>query len=90
MENDKIISEDYEEALEDIFSILSERFKKVWLHPDFIYKLTSLKKREEQNIQILQKMTAAVIIINRKPTFVKILNIRNLLGRYIFSVCSRN
>ncbi|CAG5042188.1 unnamed protein product [Parnassius apollo] len=56
-----VLNSQYEEALEKILSILIERFQKFWLHNDFIYSWSTLKKKEDQCLRILHNMSNTVL-----------------------------
>ncbi|CAG5014180.1 unnamed protein product [Parnassius apollo] len=58
---DSVLNSQYEEAIENILSILIERFQKFWLHNDFIYSWSTLKKKEDQCLRILHNMSNTVL-----------------------------
>ncbi|CAK1594479.1 unnamed protein product [Parnassius mnemosyne] len=55
----------FEQAIEQCFSILVERFQKFWLHNDFIYSWSTLKKKEDQCLRILHNMSNTVMQLRK-------------------------
>ncbi|CAK1594478.1 unnamed protein product [Parnassius mnemosyne] len=56
-----VLNSQYEQAIEHILSIMIERVQKPWLHMDFIYSWSSLKKKENQCLRILHNMSNTVL-----------------------------
>ncbi|CAG4967347.1 unnamed protein product [Parnassius apollo] len=50
-----------EVATEQIFSVIIERLQKFWLHNDFIYSWSSLKKKQDQCLRILHNISYTVL-----------------------------
>ncbi|CAK1594451.1 unnamed protein product [Parnassius mnemosyne] len=59
----------YEQAIEQIFKIITERFQKFWLHNDFIYSWSALKRKEEQCVKILHNMSDKVLQARKASYF---------------------
>ncbi|KPJ03616.1 Cytochrome P450 4C1 [Papilio xuthus] len=56
-----VLNSQYEHAAEQMFNVLVERFQKVWLHSDFLYNWSSLKKKQERCLEILHNMSNTVL-----------------------------
>ncbi|CAK1594470.1 unnamed protein product [Parnassius mnemosyne] len=56
-----VLNSQYEQAIEQILNILTERFQKFWLLSDFIYSWSTLKKKEDQCLRILHSMSNKVL-----------------------------
>ncbi|XP_062532222.1 cytochrome P450 4C1-like isoform X1 [Bombyx mori] len=70
MEDHSAVNQQYEQALHDIFAVLTERFQKFWLHYDFVYNRTKLKEREDQIIKVLHNMSNTALQ-QRKSVFLQ-------------------
>ncbi|CAO1410718.1 unnamed protein product [Diamesa serratosioi] len=61
---------DYVNAVKEISYIISCRFIKIWMRPQFIFNLTSAKQRHDKCIEIMHKFTTN-IIENRREALLK-------------------
>ncbi|CAH0721107.1 unnamed protein product, partial [Brenthis ino] len=59
---DKIVlNNQYVNAVEKIFNVLVDRFQTLWLHNNFIYSWSSLRKKQDGYLKILHKMSDTVL-----------------------------
>ncbi|KPJ08955.1 Cytochrome P450 4C1 [Papilio machaon] len=56
-----VLNSQYEHAVEQMFNVLVERFQKFWLHNDFLYNWSNLKKKQEICLKILHNMSNTVL-----------------------------
>ncbi|XP_045539866.1 cytochrome P450 4C1-like [Papilio machaon] len=56
-----VLNSQYEHAVEQILNMLMERLQKFWLHSDFIYNWSNLKKKQERCLVILHNMSNTVL-----------------------------
>lgn len=61
---------DYVNAVKEISYIISSRFIKMWMRPQFIFNLTPAKQRHDKCIEIMHKFTTN-IIENRREAIIK-------------------
>ncbi|CAH1641548.1 unnamed protein product [Spodoptera littoralis] len=57
-----IIDEAYADALEDLIKVYCERAQKVWLHLSCIYDRSSLRKKQDYLLKIMNNIIDAVIV----------------------------
>ncbi|CAH0697147.1 unnamed protein product [Spodoptera exigua] len=57
-----MIDEAYADALEDLISVYCERAQKVWLHLSCIYDRSSLRKKQDYLLKIMNNIIDAVIM----------------------------
>nr|XP_037876478.1 uncharacterized protein LOC101744633 [Bombyx mori] len=62
---DENFTKAYMSAVDEILTIITKRFTRVWLQIDFIYNLTSIKKREDELIRIVNEMSNKIIARKR-------------------------
>ncbi|CAG4961559.1 unnamed protein product [Parnassius apollo] len=58
---DSVLFSQYEQAMGQMLNSLTERFQKLWLHNDFIYSFSTLKKKDDQCLRILHNMCDKVL-----------------------------
>ncbi|CAH0721104.1 unnamed protein product, partial [Brenthis ino] len=51
----------YLNAIEQIFTVIVERFQKLWLHNNFIYSWSSLRKKQDGYLKILHNMSETIL-----------------------------
>ncbi|KPJ21348.1 Cytochrome P450 4C1, partial [Papilio machaon] len=56
-----VLNSQYEHAVEQMFNVMVERFQKFWLHNDFLYNWSNLKKKQEICLKILHNMSNTVL-----------------------------
>ncbi|XP_045539865.1 cytochrome P450 4C1-like [Papilio machaon] len=56
-----VLNSQYEHAVEQMFNVMVERFQKFWLHNDFMYNWSNLKKKQERCLKILHNMSNTVL-----------------------------
>ncbi|KAJ8709491.1 hypothetical protein PYW08_009495 [Mythimna loreyi] len=59
--DDKEFTQKYMESVNEMLNIETNKAVKFWLHNDFLYKLTGLKKKEEEVIKSLHAMANTVL-----------------------------
>ncbi|CAK1577858.1 unnamed protein product [Parnassius mnemosyne] len=59
--DDSIMNSHYVQAVKQILSIMIERLQKYWLHNNFIYSWSTLKKKEDQCLRTLHNMSNKVL-----------------------------
>ncbi|KAJ2950583.1 hypothetical protein O0L34_g8832 [Tuta absoluta] len=62
----KIFDKDHKEASRIMLSIIATRFQNILMYNDFLYSLTSLKKLEDENLEIVHRISNAVIDTKRQ------------------------
>ncbi|CAH1641547.1 unnamed protein product [Spodoptera littoralis] len=60
-----MIDEAYADALEDLIKVYCERAQKVWLHLSCIYDRSSLRKKQDYLLKIMNNIIDAVIVKRR-------------------------
>ncbi|XP_073963403.1 cytochrome P450 4c3-like [Choristoneura fumiferana] len=61
LDDKSVIDQKYKKAVETAFDVLALRLASFWLHPDFLYGLTSTKKLEDEAMATLQNMSRSVL-----------------------------
>ncbi|CAG4961543.1 unnamed protein product [Parnassius apollo] len=61
LSKNSVLNNQYEQAIEQILNSLTERYQKFWLHYNFIYIWSSLKKKDDQCLKILHNMSDKVL-----------------------------
>ncbi|CAH1641558.1 unnamed protein product [Spodoptera littoralis] len=59
-EDQKIIDTDYAAAIDSIFALYCDRFQKVWLHLNFIFKWSEIKRKQDRLLKILHNIMIPV------------------------------
>ncbi|XP_052744862.1 cytochrome P450 4V2-like, partial [Bicyclus anynana] len=70
LSDDKVLSDKYSHATEEIFEVIGERIQKFWLFSDFLFRYSSLKKKQDRNLKILHNMSNTVLK-KRKEKYLK-------------------
>lgn len=60
LEKHRTLIANYVEVLDEIQDILLERFRKPWLHSEFVYNWTTLKSKETKVLKVLNDLTDTV------------------------------
>ncbi|XP_052744944.1 cytochrome P450 4V2 [Bicyclus anynana] len=68
---------EYASATEELFNIFSKRFQTIWLHSDFMYNRSKLKKRQDELLPIVHNMSNGIL----KKKKADILNCDNVRGK---------
>ncbi|CAH0721106.1 unnamed protein product, partial [Brenthis ino] len=56
-----ILNSQYVDAVEQMLNVFLDRFQKFWLHNNFIYSLSSLKKKQDEYLKIIHNMSDTVL-----------------------------
>ncbi|CAH2236846.1 jg12307 [Pararge aegeria aegeria] len=59
--NDKSFLSIYQQKMDQMLNILVERFKKPWLHCDYIYRWSALRKQQDDCMKILLNISNTVL-----------------------------
>ncbi|XP_022123240.2 cytochrome P450 4C1-like [Pieris rapae] len=65
-----VLNTQYVKATEQIFNVFVERFQKFWLHNDYIYQWSGLRKKQDSLLEILHNMSYTVLQ-KRKADYLK-------------------
>ncbi|XP_022827263.1 cytochrome P450 4d8-like [Spodoptera litura] len=75
-EDQKIIDTDYAAAIDSIFALYCDRFQKVWLHLNFIFNWSEIKRKQDRLLKILHNIMIPLIAkrkselsTKREPTY---------------------
>ncbi|XP_063369330.1 cytochrome P450 4C1-like [Cydia amplana] len=66
LDDRSVIDTKYKKAVETAFDVLAQRLASFWLHPDFIYRFTALKQKEDNAMATLHNMSRSVLHKRRK------------------------
>ncbi|XP_028162207.1 cytochrome P450 4C1-like [Ostrinia furnacalis] len=66
--DDTILNSQYVTAAEEMFGTIVDRFRKFWLHSDYTFRWSNLKKKQDACLKILHNMSNTVLKI-RKTEF---------------------
>ncbi|XP_045780381.1 cytochrome P450 4C1-like [Maniola jurtina] len=59
--NNRHVLSEYINAIEDIMDVFMKRFQRVWLHSDFIYNWTELKRKQDEYLKIMHNMPDTIV-----------------------------
>ncbi|GBP32544.1 Cytochrome P450 4C1 [Eumeta japonica] len=71
MNQQNIASPPYLEAVHKIMNVLTQRFTKIWLHPQFMYNLLGYKKVEDDALRVLHHVSDTVVQKKRSELLAK-------------------
>ncbi|XP_063629977.1 cytochrome P450 4C1-like [Cydia splendana] len=66
LDDRSVIDTKYKKAVETAFDVLAQRLASFWLHPDFIYRFTAMKQKEDIAMATLHNMSRSVLHKRRK------------------------
>ncbi|KOB67679.1 Cytochrome P450 4c3 [Operophtera brumata] len=52
----------YADAVEEILNVVIKRGQKIWLHNDFLYSLTELRRREDQALRVIHRLKSKALL----------------------------
>ncbi|XP_050685201.1 cytochrome P450 4g15-like isoform X2 [Leptidea sinapis] len=65
-EDKDIVTDEYAAAVQSMLKIMTERVQYPWLMLDFIFKFSSLKKKQDEMLKIIWSLTDEMVTLRRK------------------------